>query len=38
MSGNYDDIIALPHPAPRTPPRMTLHAGAAQVSPFAAIS
>ena len=38
MSGNYDDIIALPHPEPRTPPRMTLHDRAAQFSPFAAIS
>ena len=38
MSGNYDDIIALPHPEPRTHPRMTLHDRGAQFSPFAAIS
>ena len=38
MSGNYDDIIALPHPEPRTHPRMTLHDRAAQFSPFAALT
>ena len=38
MSGKYDDIIALPHPEPRTHPRMSLHDRAAQFSPFAAIS
>ena len=38
MSGNYDDIIALPHPEPRTHPRMSLHDRAAQFSPFAALN
>ena len=38
MSGKYDDIITLPHPEPRTHPRMSLHDRAAQFSPFAAIS
>ena len=38
MSGNYDDIIALPHPEPRTHPRMSLHDRAAQFSPFAALT
>ena len=38
MSGNYDDIIALLHPEPRTHPRMSLHDRAAQFSPFAALT
>lgn len=38
MSGNYDDIITLPHPEPRTHPRMSLHDRAAQFSPFAALT
>ena len=38
MSGNYDDIISLPHPEPRTHPRMSLHDRAAQFSPFAALT
>ena len=38
MSGKYDDIIALPHPEPRTHPRMPLHDRAAQFSPFAALT
>ena len=38
MSGNYDDIIAFPHPEPRTHPRMSLHDRAAQFSPFAALT
>lgn len=38
MSGKYDDIIALPHPEPRTHPRMSLHDRAAQFSPFAALT
>ena len=38
MSGTYDDIIALPHPEPRTHPRMSLHDRAAQFSPFAALT
>ena len=38
MSGNYDDIIALPHPEPRTHSRMSLHDRAAQFSPFAALT
>ena len=38
MSGKYDDIIALPHPEPRTHSRMSLHDRAAQFSPFAALT
>ncbi len=38
MSGKYDDIITLPHPEPRTHPRMSLHDRAAQFSPFAALT
>ena len=38
MSGKYDDIIARPHPEPRTHPRMSLHDRAAQFSPFAALT
>ena len=38
MSGKYDDILALPHPEPRTHPRMSLHDRAAQFSPFAALT
>ena len=38
MSGKYDDIIALPHPEPRTHPRMSLHDRAVQFSPFAALT
>lgn len=38
MSGTYDDILALPHPEPRTHPRMSLHDRAAQFSPFAALT
>ena len=38
MCETYDDIIALPHPEPRTHPRMSLHDRAAQFSPFAALT
>ena len=38
MSETYDDIIALPHPEPRTHPRMSLHDRASQFSPFAALT
>ena len=38
MSGKYDDIISLPHPEPRTHPRMSLHDRAAPFSPFAALT
>ena len=38
MSGTYDDIIALPHPEPRTHPRLSLHDRAVQFSPFAALT
>lgn len=35
--GKYDDIIDLPHPEPQTHPRMSMHARAAQLPPFAAL-
>ncbi len=35
--GKYDDIIDFPHPEPRTRPRMSMHARAAQFAPFAAV-
>lgn len=38
MSGRYDDIINLPHPTPKTNPRMSAQNRAAQVSPFAALN
>jgi len=34
----YDDIINLPHPEPKTRPRMSLQARAAQFAPFQALS
>ncbi len=34
----YDDLLDLPHPDPRTHPRMSAHDRAAQFSPFAALS
>ena len=38
MSGPYDDIINLPHPPSRRPPRMPIRDRAAIFSPFAALS
>lgn len=38
MSGNYDDIIGLPHPTSARHLRMPLTDRAAQFSPFAALS
>ena len=38
MTGNYDDIIHLPHPTSARHPRMSLHDRAAQFSPFAALT
>ena len=38
MSGPYDDMIALPHPASKKHPRMSIQARAAIFSPFAALS
>lgn len=38
MSGQYDDIIRLPHPDPPKHPRMSLYDRAAQFSPFAALT
>lgn len=38
MNGKYDDIIDLPHPEPRTHPRMSLHDRAAQFAPYAALT
>lgn len=37
MSGNYDDILHLPHPAPKTHRRMSQQDRAAQFAPFAAL-
>ncbi len=37
MSGNYDDIINLPHHVSGTRPQMSAHDRAAQFSPFAAL-
>ena len=37
MSGQYDDIIRLPHPDSPKHPRMSLYDRAAQFSPFAAL-
>ena len=36
--GRYDDMLRLPHPEPRTRPRMPLADRAAQFSSFAALS
>lgn len=38
MSGPYDDIMDLPHPASKSHPRMSIHDRAAQFSPFAALT
>ena len=38
MSGQYDDIIRLPHPDSPIHPRMSLYDRAAQFSPFAALT
>lgn len=38
MTGNYNDIIHLPHPTSARHPRMSLHDRAAQFSPFAALT
>ena len=38
MSGNYDDIIHLPHHVSQTRKRMSMHDRAAQFSPFAALT
>lgn len=38
MSGEYDDIINLPHPTSKTHPRMSMAERAAQFSPFAALT
>ena len=38
MPGPYDDIINLPHPEPKTRPRMSISARAAQFAPFAALT
>lgn len=38
MSGNYDDIIDLPHPTSEKHPRMPAADRAAQFSPFAALT
>ena len=34
----YDDMINLPHPDPKSHPRMSLYNRAAQFSPFAALT
>lgn len=38
MSGNYDDIINLPHHVSKTRPQMPMSDRAAQFSPFAALT
>lgn len=38
MSGQYDDIIRLPHPDSPKHPRMSLYDRAAQFSPFSALT
>ena len=38
MSGQYDDIICLPHPDSPKHPRISLYDRAAQFSPFAALT
>lgn len=38
MSGNYDDLLPLPHPTSKTHRRMSRQDRAAQFSPFAALT
>lgn len=38
MTYGYEDIIHLPHPEPKTRPRMPIEARAAQFAPFAALT
>ena len=38
MTGPYDDILDLPHPTSKKPPRMSMAARAAQFAPFAALT
>lgn len=38
MSGNYDDLLSLPHHTSKTRPRMSRHDRAAQFAPFAALT
>lgn len=38
MSGKYDDMLDLPHPAPRRHPRMPRGSRAAQFAPFSALT